>query len=64
MVVDPPLRNMDGDFTKLVDGALRAVAKILTAFVKRCALDVLLGSDFASLCFLFLSDTRSIGSIF
>ena len=64
MVLDPPLRNMDGDFAKLVDGALRAVAEILTVFVKRCARDVLLRSDFASLCFLFLSDTTSIGSIF
>ena len=33
-VVNPPLRNMDGAFAKIVDGLLSAVARILTIFGK------------------------------
>ena len=50
-VANLPLRNMDGAFAKLVDGLLSVVAKILTIFGKSAILDVLLGFEFASVCF-------------
>ena len=50
-VVNLPLRNMDGALAKIVNGLLSAVAKILTIFGKSSKLDVLLGSEFASVCF-------------
>ena len=62
-VINPPLRNMDGAFAKEVDGLLRGVSKILTIFEKSSILGVLLGFEFPSVYFSFLSETTSIGSI-
>ena len=50
-VVSPPLRNMDAALAKIVDGVLSAVTKILTISGKSPILDVLLGFEFASVCF-------------
>ena len=50
-VINPPLRNMERAFAKIVEGLLSAVPKILTIFEKSPKLDVLLGFEFASVCF-------------
>ena len=46
---------MDGAFVKGVDGLLRGVSKILTVFEKSSILGVLLGFEFPSVYFSFLS---------
>ena len=62
-IVNPPLRNMDRAFAKIVDGLLSAVAKILTIFGRNSIFDVLLGFEFGSVGFYFLPQTTSVGSI-
>ena len=49
-VINPPLRNMEGAFAKIVDGLLSAVPKILTIFEKSPS-DILPDFEFASVCF-------------